>query len=227
MIRHILLTLFLSLMSLTASAQNDPVLAGLIVDYTNKAKKQLATQESAMLLMSTGHIWTKDEVEATYELNKEFNDYLDSFRSIVVYAAQIYGFYHEISNLIDNIGDFNSQFKDAPANALAVALSSKRNKIYRELVMEGIDIVNDIRLVCLSDNKMTEKDRVEIVFNIRPKLKNINKKLKRLTRAVKYTSMSDIWYEIDEGARPKTADKAEIAEKAMRDWRQNGRKIKP
>jgi hypothetical protein len=49
---------------------------------------------------------------------------------------------------------------------------------------------------------MTEKERMEIVFGIRPKLKAMNKKLQRLTKAVKYTSMGDIWLEIDEGARP-------------------------
>lgn len=52
-----------------------------------------------MLLQSTGHIWTKEEVEATTDLQREFNNYLDSFRSIVSYAAQIYGFYHEIGQL--------------------------------------------------------------------------------------------------------------------------------
>ena len=40
-----------------------------------------------MLLQSTGHIWTKEEVEATTDLQREFNNYLDSFRSIVSYAG--------------------------------------------------------------------------------------------------------------------------------------------
>ena len=77
-------------------AQNDPTLAGMILMYTNKAEKELKNQEKVMLLQSTGHIWTKEEVEATTDLQREFNNYLDSFRSIVSYAAQIYGFYHEV-----------------------------------------------------------------------------------------------------------------------------------
>ena len=195
-------------------AQNDPTLAGMILMYTNKAEKELKNQEKVMLLQSTGHIWTKEEVEATTDLQREFNNYLDSFRSIVSYAAQIYGFYHEIGQL------------DAhPANGLAVALSAKRNKIYRELIMNSIEIVNDIRTVCLSGNKMTEKERVEIVFGIRPKLKKMNKQLKRLTRAVKYTTMGDVWMEIDEGARPTKANKAEIAAAAKRRWKQVGKNV--
>ena len=151
---------------------------------------------------------------------------LDSFRSIVCYAAQIYGFYHEISKLTDNMGDFTRQVSRNSSHALAVALSTQRNRIYRELIMNSVEIVNDIRMACLSDNKMTEKERMEIVFGIRPKLKMMNKKLQRLTKAVKYTTMGDIWREIDEGARP-VAGKRDIVEAAKRRWRQIGRNVRP
>lgn len=208
-------------------AQNDPVLAGMILSYTEKAEQELKNQEKIMLLMSTGHVWTKEEVEATTDLQREFNNYLDNFRSIICYAAQIYGFYHEITQLTDNMGGLVSQLEAHPANGLAVALSAKRNKIYRELIMNSIEIVNDIRTVCLSDNKMTENDRMEVVFGIRPKLKTMNRQLRRLTRAVKYTSMSDVWLEIDENARPPAADKKGIADAAKRRWRQIGKNVRP
>ena len=209
-----------------AQAQNDPVLAGMILLYTDKAEKELKNQEKVMLMQTTGHLWTKEEVKSTTDLQREFNNYLDSFRSIVCYAAQIYGFYHEISRLTDNMGDFTRQVSRNSPNALAVALSTKRNKIYRELIMNSVEIVNDIRMACLSDNKMTEKERMEIVFGIRPKLKMMNKKLQRQTKAVKYTTMGDIWREIDEGSRPVT-DKRDIVEAAKRRWRQIGRNVRP
>ena len=209
-----------------AQAQNDPVLAGMILLYTNKAEKELKNQEKVMLLQTTGHLWTKEEVKAPTDLQREFNSYLDSFRSIVCYAAQIYGFYHEISKLTDNMGDFTRQVSRNSSHALAVALSTQRNRIYRELIMNSVEIVNDIRMACLSDNKMTEKERREIVFGIRPKLKMMNKKLQRLTKAVKYTTMGDIWREIDEGARP-AADKRDIVEAAKRRWRQIGKNVRP
>ena len=183
-------------------AQNDPVLAGMILLYTDKAQKELKNQEKVMMLQTTGHIWTKEEVQATADLQREFNKYLDSFRSIVCYAAQIYGFYHEISRL------------------------TERNRIYRELMLGSVEIVNDIRMACLAESKMTERERMEIVFGIRPKLKLMNTKLQRLTKAVKYTTMSDIWYEIDEGARP-VADKRDIVEAAKRRWKQIGKNVRP
>lgn len=207
-------------------AQNDPVLAGMILLYTDKAQKELKNQEKVMMLQTTGHIWTKEEVQATADLQREFNKYLDSFRSIVCYAAQIYGFYHEISRLTDNMEDFTRQVSRSTTNALAVALSTERNRIYRELMLGSVEIVNDIRMACLAENKMTERERMEIVFGIRPKLKLMNTKLQRLTKAVKYTTMSDIWYEIDEGARP-VADKRDIVEAAKRRWKQIGRNVRP
>ena len=207
-------------------AQNDPVLAGMILLYTDKAQKELKNQEKVMMLQTTGHIWTKEEVQATADLQREFNKYLDSFRSIVCYAAQIYGFYHEISRLTDNMEDFTRQVSRSTTNALAVALSTERNKIYRELMLGSVEIVNDIRMACLAENKMTERERMEIVFGIRPKLKLMNTKLQRLTKAVKYKTMSDIWYEIDEGARP-VADKRDIVEAAKRRWKQIGKNVRP
>ncbi len=207
-------------------AQNDPVLAGMILLYTDKAQKELKNQEKVMMLQTTGHIWTKEEVQATADLQREFNKYLDSFRSIVCYAAQIYGFYHEISRLTDNMEDFTRQVSRSTTNALAVALSTERNKIYRELMLGSVEIVNDIRMACLAENKMTERERMEIGFGIRPKLKLMNTKLQRLTKAVKYTTMSDIWYEIDEGARP-VADKRDIVEAAKRRWKQIGKNVRP
>lgn len=204
-------------------AQNDPVLAGMILMYTEKAEKELKNQEKVMLMQTTGHIWTKEEVKATTDLQREFNNYLNSFRSIVSYAAQIYGFYHEIDRLIDNMGGFTKQLEAHPSNALAVALSTKRNKIYRELILNSVEIVNDIRHVCLANNKMTEKERVEIVFGIRPKLKVMNKKLQRLTIAVKYTSMSDIWAEIEGGSNRDKADKAQIVKDCMARWKRSSR----
>ena len=175
-----------------------------------------------MLLETTGHIWIKEEMEATYDIQKKFNDYLDSFRNIVCFAAQIYGFYHEIDYLVKNMDKLGDQLEAHPTNSLAVALTPRRNQIYRDILLTSLDICNDIRQVCLSDVKMTEKERIEIIFGIRPKLKKMNQSIARLTRAVKYTSLLDVWAEIDERAKD-PADKGNIAKQAMQRWKRAGR----
>lgn len=201
----------------------DPTLAAMILLYTDKAKSELKQQEKMMLLESTGHVWITEEVNATTDLQKQFNNYLDSFHGIIMYAAQIYGFYHEIDHLVKNLGSFSDQLSAHPSNALAVALSSNRNKIYHEIIMNSVDIVNDVRQVCLSDTKMTEKERMEIIFGIRPKLKLMNRKLQRLSKAVKYTSLGDVWAEIDYNART-GADKKSIVQESMLRWRRAGKR---
>ena len=220
--RVIFIIITLLCMGVKVHAQVDPTLAGMVLAYTEKAKKTLKNQEKVMLLQTTGHIWTKEEIEVITDLQREFNDYLSSFRSVVSYAAQVYGFYHEISHLTENMGEFTGQLRKSPTNTVAVALSTNRNKIYRELMYNSVEIVNDIRTVCLSDNKMTEKERMEIVFGIRPKLKLMNKKLQRLLIAVKDTSMGDVWAEIGEQEVAK-ANKAEIARSAMKRWKRSGK----
>ena len=222
------LQIVLVLLGFTAntSAQIDPTLAGMIALYTDQAQNQLKNQQKVMALQTTGHIWTREEVQGTTDLQKELNDYLDSFRSVIGYAAQIYGFYHEVSCLIGNLDEFSRILSSHPSNSLAVALSQKRGSIYSDVVLHSVEIVNDVRSACLSDHKMTEKERMEIVFAIRPKLKRLNKDIRRLSRAVKYTSLGDIWLDIEENAYSK-ADKPGITEKAHRRWRQIGNTVRP
>ena len=224
--RSLLIVLVLLGFTANTSAQIDPTLAGMIALYTDQAQDQLKNQQKVMALQTTGHIWTKEEIQGTTDLQKEFNDYLDSFRSVIGYAAQIYGFYHEVSCLIGNLDEFSRILSSHPSNSLAVALSQKRGSIYSDVVLHSVEIVNDVRSACLSGHKMTEKERMEIVFAIRPKLKRLNKDIRRLSRAVKCTSLGDIWLDIEENAYSK-AYKPGITEKAHRRWRQIGNIVRP
>lgn len=224
--RSLLMVLVLLGFTANTSAQIDPTLAGMIALYTDQAQNQLKNQQKVMALQTTGHIGTREEVQGTTDLQKELNDYLDSFRSVIGYAAQIYGFYHEVSCLVGNLDEFSDILRRYPSNSLAVALSQKRGSIYSDVVLHSVEIVNDVRSACLSDHKMTEKERMEIVFAIRPKLKRLNKDIRRLSRAVKCTSLGDIWLDIEENAYSK-AYKPGITEKAHRRWRQIGNTVRP
>ena len=58
--------LLLIIMSGRAGAQSiDPTLAAMIVLYTEKAENTLHSQEEAMLLESTGHVWIKERSSTT------------------------------------------------------------------------------------------------------------------------------------------------------------------
>lgn len=223
----LIIMILLSLSIVRATAQSmDPTLAAMVLLYTEKAENTLESQKKAMLLETTGHIWIEEEVDDTYKLHKEFNEYLDSFRGIIVYAAQIYGFYHEVQNLADNLQGFSTQISNSPSNVVAVALSANRNKMYREIILQSVEIVNDVRTICLSDIKMTEKERINVLLGIRPKLKIMNQKLIRLTRAIKYTSMGDVWNEITD-RQPVKADINNISRSAFQRWKSIGKNVRP
>lgn len=183
-------------------------------------KKHLNNQLGRMALQTSGHIWLEAEVDGLVNFHKEFNEYLSSFNQVLGFLAQLYGFYHEIDKLYTNFSDLTAVIARAPSNIVAVTLKSNSNKIQKELIILGGDILADINKVCFSKTKITEKERMEIVFSIRPKLKKFNTKLMHLTKAVRYTSLADVWREITLGTyTPKT--KKEIAERCLLEWQDN------
>lgn len=224
---HIVLLLISLALSPPAMAQDisvDPTLAAMIVGFTEKAKSQYKSQEEMMALQSTGHVWLKEEVDKAASYQQEFDKYISAFRGILGYAAQAYGFYYEIDHLSRNMQNLTRQIGSTPANAIAVALHQKRNDIYVDIINVSVGIVNSIRQVCL-ENKMTEKERIELVMSIRPKLKEMNHKLVMLTKLVKNTKLAMVWYEIEYDALPHREGKAGIIEDGLARWRLNGKSV--
>ena len=207
-------------------AQLDPTLTAMILEYTQKAKSQYNTQLETMAVETEGHVWLKQEVEATKNYQQQFDRYISTFRGIISYAAQVYGFYYEINHLTENMSRLSHQIGETPVNAVAVALHRNRNDIYVDIINRSVGIVNTIRQVCI-DTKMTEKQRIELVFSIRPQLQQMNRKLAMLTKLVRCTTMAQVWYEIEYQSLPHREGKAGIVEECLGVWRVNGRSVKP
>ena len=207
-------------------AQLDPTLTAMILEYTQKAKSQYNTQLETMAVETEGHVWLKQEVEATKNYQQQFDRYISTFRGIISYAAQVYGFYYEINHLTENMGRLSRQIGETPVNAVAVALHRNRNDIYVDIINRSVGIVNTIRQVCI-DTKMTEKQRIELVFSIRPQLQQMNRKLAMLTKLVRCTTMAQVWYGIEQRSLPHRDGKAGIVEECLGMWRVNGRSVKP
>lgn len=224
--QFIFLLFLVTLVPLSGHAQVDPVLTGMIIEFTKKAESQYNAQLKLMGAESAGHIWLNEEVGATKDLQKQFDDYLSSFRNTIAYAAQTYGFYYEVNRLCDNMGSLSRQLSEAPANAIAVALHRKRNDIYISILTKSMGIVNTVRDVCL-DKKMTEQQRVTLVFSIRPQLKAMNHQLAMLTKLVKSTTMGLIWHQIEYNSLPHREGKAGIVEECLDTWRVNAKHVKP
>lgn len=223
---HALMAVVLLLCSTSAFAWGvDPVRAAMIDQYSKQAKKTLEAQNRAQALMTTGHLWMQTEIEQTTDFQREFSNYLDRFHDILGFAAEIYGIYYEITQISKNVSDLNDVVASHPANALAVVFHTRRNAVYRNIIINGVNIVMDIKTLCFDDSKMTEQEKNEMITNIRPKLRLMNKQLRALALAVKYTTFLDVWNEItDRASAYEGVDKRAIIERCMRDWKNNANK---
>ncbi len=223
---HLLLASVL-LMPQPAFAGLDPTRVAAIELASNQAKETLKSQLKAQGLMTTGHIWTKEEIEATTEFQREFNKYLDMFHDALSIAAEIYGIYYEVKHTAKNVRSINEVLSSSPTNALAVAFSAKRSVVYRNIVRESLDIIMDIRKVTIEESKMTEREKMKIIGSIRPKLRKINKHLQALTLALRYTSFADVWNELMQRAYHLNPDKKhDIIEECRRAWRDNAKSVR-
>lgn len=85
-------------LSISLFAQNGPdgVRAGMFATYAKQAKKALKAQDILLAGNLTGHKYLKEEVAATTNFQRQFNDYLNSFDDILTVAADIYGIYMEV-----------------------------------------------------------------------------------------------------------------------------------
>lgn len=214
---------------MTVKAQPDPILAAAIYANSKSSTKLLKAQNAVIGLEITNRINHNNNLEKIYDLQKEFNDYISTFHEVVVYVAETYGMYQEMNTLVQNIGKLNEDLQEKPDNAFAVALSTRRNKIYVKIYKTGSSIIGNLNtaLIGVGDNnvKLTEKDRIELVYAVRPKLHELNNELTNLRIMIKYTNLSDIWREITHRAYSGRGKKS-IAEKCLADWKANGKGAK-
>ena len=201
-----------------AQAGIDPARAAAIDLASELEKKALDTQYKVQMLQATGHIWTRQEVDAVTDFQKEFNDYISTFNNLLTYAAEIYGIYYDVNSLAGTLSWLNREIGNHPENAFAVALSTRKNNIYMKIVRTGTNVALDIREIVLNpEGKSTEAQRLEILQTIRPKLRQLEREIRMLTNYVRYTSMAELLREIT-GRNYTPASKREVALRCKRNW---------
>ena len=72
-----IIILFLAFLPGCAQAGIDPARAAAIDLASELEKKALDTQYKVQMLQATGHIWTRQEVDAVTDFQKEFNYYIN------------------------------------------------------------------------------------------------------------------------------------------------------
>lgn len=205
-----------------ASAGVDPVRAELFATYAKKAKKALRAQDEVMSLNLTGHMYLTDQTEKLTNFQREFDEYLSSFGDMLSLAASIYGIYFQVDQTIKNLKELKSIGVSCPANVLAVALSQKKNSIYKDVIDDGIQIAADVKQILPlgsskgKNPKLTEHQRIQIIVNINNTLVKLNYKLRKMNRLIRYTTLLDSWYELRGTPRHTRSMQAIVSESRTR-----------
>ncbi len=212
----------------SAHAQGiDPMRAATIEMASLQAEKTIKSQMMVQSLQTAGHSWIKEEVEATTSFQREFNDYLDDFHDVLSVAAEIYGIYREVTKTARHVRNLSEVVSESPSNVLAVAFSTRRNVVYRNLIKNSLDIIMDIRKTCFTKAKMTEQERNIIISGLRPKLRKINRQMGQLTLTLRYTSFTDVWDELTQQAYMiNPATKHDIITRCRREWWNNAKSVR-
>uniref|UniRef100_A0AB33IWT1 DUF4141 domain-containing protein n=1 Tax=Prevotella sp. GTC17254 TaxID=3236794 RepID=A0AB33IWT1_9BACT len=218
---------------LFAQSGPDPFRAGLFATYAQKAKKALRAQDALLGTNLTGHKYLKNEVEVTTNFQRQFNNYLDSFDDVLTVAADIYGIYAEVDEAMRNMKVVKGIVVRQPANVLAVALSKSKNNIYTDLIENGMKLAADIEQILPlkkgadKNAKMTQYERFKVMDNIRLNLRDINRKLRTLSRLVRYTTIMDSWYDLKGiGKEYQPRKMSAITQNSLKTWMRHAKSVK-
>ena len=99
-----------------------------------EAKRALKSQDEVMSLNLTGHKYVSEQTKKVTNFQREFDNYLSSFGDMLTLAASIYGIYYQVDQTLKNLKELKSVGVSCPANVLAVALSQKKNNIYKDVI---------------------------------------------------------------------------------------------
>ena len=218
---------FLLLTAACVSAQNnDPVRAGLYTDYDIRTRNAINAQSMAISTMSFHHLWMQSKEKDITNLQKEFNKYLVDLHDVLTIAAEIYGNYYEFMEMTSNLRSLTEACQDCPTNIFANAFKDEKRQIVTNIVSTTTELLMDIKKSIIENTRMTEKERIQILDDVRRKMKSINRQLRRIERNIRYYNLCDLWNDL-RGAtydfRKRT--NAEIAREARDEWQNHYRPI--
>ena len=204
------------------AVESNPTLAARILLAKNNFEKALENQRNRQLMVGEGHVFLGREVQALNELQREYNDYLDTFHDAVSTAAELYGTFLEIKRTVKLSKQVTSIISDAPSNAIAVLLRPNSSGLYGSVIQTSLGAAQDIYNACVSKKKLTAQDRNKMLTDARTKIKKVNSDLTKLVVVLKYTTFEDIWYSVRTRAKYMDRErKHAVIERCYDNWKHN------
>ncbi len=210
---------------LSVKAGTDPARAALVEKVSLKGKNIIENEMKSQALNTAGHVWLKEGVDALNDFIDEYNQYLDNFHNVIVIAAETYGIYYEFKQTSNQVVAIQDVIQKHPTNVLASAV--RKTSVYKEVIVSSLNVLNDIRDVFKKGSMMTEKERMKILSQIRPKLSKVNRNLRQLEIAIRYSTFVDVWYDITGKAYiMNEAKKKDIIARSRRQWWVNAKSVR-
>lgn len=182
---------------LTMSAQNtDLVRAGIYSNYDQSMRRAVETQSVVIATMTFHHKWIQGKEDDIADLQREFDHYLTDLHDVIAIAAQLYGNYIEFTEMASNLKKIGDACEESPTNILANAFNENKRQIVTNIVSTTTDLVLDLKKTFVDATRMTEKERIQNLDDIRRKMKTINRMLKRTERQIRYYNLCDLWNDI-------------------------------
>ena len=175
----------------------DPTRLAAYHDYVKRENSTLSGYIAAQAALIAAEKNVNQELASLNDYRTELDNYMKKVHDVITIAANVYGLFYEVSDLYKNYKSLAIAIAENSDNLVAVALSRQQSHTIEEMVTEMAGLVGDIRTVLSKKKRMTEKERLQMLSNIRPKLKRLNIKLVRIEKMVRYYSFVQLWDELD------------------------------
>lgn len=214
---------FLFMTVMPSFAQIDGFRAVLFGKYETYTSSALAAQDALLMLCYSEHHSIKQDSKKIANFQRKFNKYLDDLGDVLTFCANMYGIYYQTDQLTHNITYLKNLTLHCPDNVVAVAISEKKQGMYKEVFDQGLSLVNDLYEILpvkkSKNTKSTEYQKLTIEARIQRKLYDLNIKIVRLSRHIKYTTLLDTWYEYaGRRKRYKTRSIKEVIDDCTHRW---------
>lgn len=125
----------------------DPARAGIYIYVYKNARKRLNPLSAATGARKPAQDKIADRQAAIVRFQKEYDNYLSHLDTALTYAADIFALYNEVKQCKESWKCIKEASKCSPLNVAAVALSSSKNRIYKELLNESIDLLSNVKVL--------------------------------------------------------------------------------
>jgi hypothetical protein len=145
-----------------------------------------------------------------------YSNYLSTVEGFAEKIADATTLYTQAMQLMVNMYELG---KYAQGNPMGVLATGATSDIYMEVTVEALKAFRIVRYTIKRggpENKLTGRERVELLWMVSDALEELNGKIRRLSSLIRYAKLTDIWENALLGLG--VLDKKRIADKALERW---------